>query len=580
MKKLVFAWLSILGILFYLIPVAVAAPTNTTRYNDWNFSQVWKTTDKPVKEIPGLGRGYIWGPPVSDSESITVEYYNGFARKIQYFDKARMEVGNFNAKPSDPYKVTTGLLVKELVTGQRQDGDNTFTPLPPSNVQVAGDPNSEGANSIAPTYSSFRNVITFNGENTTPDYSGKPIAQKIERDGKVTEIIPHEQRYFSQYDSVTQHNVADVFASFEDIKGKIWNGKSFEQANVMSPNPVYVLGRPVTEAYWTRVVTGGAEKDVLVQLFERRVLSYTPSNPDGFKVEMGNVGQHYYYWRYVVNKNAPAPAHAQLGAFTTTPVEFTGKGKVQDVATNSRILNKVVNYRLYLPPDYDKNKNVKYPTLYMLHGRGGSYQMWFNLGLVNAADDLINSGKIPPMIIIMPDGGELGYWMDQANGGPRWADFVAIELVGQIDSNYRTLPERAERAIGGVSMGGHGALQIGFNNPSVFSIIGAHSPALRTKQQAFDFFGDQDYYATVDPVSLARSYDVSSFKIWIDIGTEDADWLPRDRELHQLLDDENIPHSYHEWSGGHTAEYWNSHVKDYMLFYGDAFNSQSNYKIS
>ena len=60
----------------------------------------------------------------------------------------------------------------------------------------------------------------------------------------------------------------------------------------------YATGYPLTEAYWTDVLVGGVQKQVLVQVFERRVLTYTPSNSDGWKVEAGNVGQHYYTWRY------------------------------------------------------------------------------------------------------------------------------------------------------------------------------------------------------------------------------------------------------------------------------------------
>src|SRR5262249_955527 len=67
-----------------------------------------------------------------------------------------------------------------------------------------------------------------------------------------------------------------------------------------------VFGLPVSEPYWTRAVVGGTEKWVLVQLFERRVLTYTPSNVDPFKVEMGNIGQHYYRWRYP-QKEEPFP---------------------------------------------------------------------------------------------------------------------------------------------------------------------------------------------------------------------------------------------------------------------------------
>ena len=77
---------------------------------------------------------------------MTSEPYNGATRQVQYFDKARMEVNNPAGDPTSLYYVTTGLLVKELVTGQRQDGNNTFTSLSPSTVQVAGDFNVNGAN--------------------------------------------------------------------------------------------------------------------------------------------------------------------------------------------------------------------------------------------------------------------------------------------------------------------------------------------------------------------------------------------------------------------------------------------------
>jgi hypothetical protein len=61
---------------------------------------------------------------------------------------------------------------------------------------------------------------------------------------------------------------------------------------------VAVVGYPISEAYWVRVRVGGVERDVLVQLFERRVLTYTPDEQPMWRVQMGNVGQHYYIWRY------------------------------------------------------------------------------------------------------------------------------------------------------------------------------------------------------------------------------------------------------------------------------------------
>ena len=69
--------------------------------------------------------------------------------------------------------------------------------------------------------------------------------------------------------------------------------------------PKIAFGHPISEPYWARTKIGGAEQWVLLQLFERRTLTYTPANSPAWQVEMGNVGQHYYTWRYGVYENPP-----------------------------------------------------------------------------------------------------------------------------------------------------------------------------------------------------------------------------------------------------------------------------------
>ena len=302
-------------------PQAGAAPV----FNDTAFAARWLRVDKPVEETSNAGRGYTWGPQVTSSAGVVSEQYNGKGRIVQYFDKARMEITNRTADPNQLYYVTTGLIVKELVTGKRQDGDNTFLPMQPSDVQVAGDPNDNGANVVAPTYASFRQLTTFSGtDHGAKQTTGTVITTTINRAGNVTAITPPESRTYSAYDSATQHNIADVFDRFNHQTGLIWNGSAYVQDSLFYNNTLYVLGHPVSEAYWTRAVVAGQEKDVLVQLFERRVLTYTPSNDDPNKVEMGNVGQHYWTWRYVRNARCatpqPAPATTTSGRY---PLDFT-----------------------------------------------------------------------------------------------------------------------------------------------------------------------------------------------------------------------------------------------------------------
>ncbi len=565
--------LSILSLALVLIGLLANSPVQAAlSFNDPGFANLWNRVDKPVQDGSGVGRGYTWGPPVVNTAATTTELYNGLPRKVQYFDKARMEVNNSNTNPNDPYYVTTGLLVREMVTGQRQDGDKLFVGLTPSPTQVAGDANDNGANAVAPTYASFRDVVTFNGdENTRPNTPGQVINARLDHSGQVSIFNPPQPRLLEGYDSVTRHNIADVFVRFGNQRGSIWNGSSFVQDAVFSGNPTYVLGRPVSEPYWMRAVVGGIEKDVLVQLFERRVLTYTPGNPAGFEVEMGNVGQHYYRWRYALN-NCPIPPPPNPPDITTPPVQigFKGRGTIQDQTFFSATLGRQMPYRVYLPPGYNTSAQ-HYPVLYMLHGFGGDYREWDNYGLLGVADDLIGGGTIQPLIIVLPSG-EQSYWLNQANCGTRWGDYTAQEVVGQIDKTYRTIPNPTKRAVGGLSMGGHGALQLGFNYPNSFSIVGAHSPTLRDKDHKLDFFGDDYYFATIDPLSLARTKDLQSYQIWLDIGQDDTEWRPRTEELHQVLLDRGKAHSWHLWPGGHGGAYWASHCIDYLQFYNAAFS--------
>ena len=310
MKKLILMLLLVLGT-FITIPVALSA---TPTFNDPGFATTWNRVDKPVADLPNPSRGYTWGPQAPGAESITSEPYNNSTRKVQYFDKARMEINDPGGNPANLYYVTTGLLVKEMVSGLRQDGDTLFTPVGASSMQVAGDSNANGANPLAPTYASFRSVATIiNGENTQPKAGGSLIKNNLAKSGKVDQIRPPEQRFLAGYDDVTQHNIADVFVEFSNQRGLVWDGSNYVTDSVLFGNPLYVLGHPITEPYWVRAVVAGVEQDVLVQLFERRVLTYTPANPACFRVEMGNVGQHYYWWRYrqsrpvLIANNVTAP---------------------------------------------------------------------------------------------------------------------------------------------------------------------------------------------------------------------------------------------------------------------------------
>jgi hypothetical protein len=95
----------------------------------------------------------------------------------------------------------------------------------------------------------------------------------------------------------TRHTVAAAFWTFMISEEIVERDGDLTPAPLFD-NPFYATGFPITEAYWTTVDIAGVPRDVLVQCFERRCLTWTPDNPPGWQVEAGNVGQHYYRWRY------------------------------------------------------------------------------------------------------------------------------------------------------------------------------------------------------------------------------------------------------------------------------------------
>jgi S-formylglutathione hydrolase len=137
---------------------------------------------------------------------------------------------------------------------------------------------------------------------------------------------------------------------------------------------------------------------------------------------------------------------------------------------------------VFLPPDYEKQKKMRYPVVYLLHGYGamvGGNKMWVPEGgtFVETTSRLITEKKISPMIIVMPDGGNRfggSMYMNSVTTG-NWEDYIARELVALIDKNYRTIPKPESRGIAGTSMGGYGALKIAMKHPDVFGAVYGNS---------------------------------------------------------------------------------------------------------
>lgn len=243
-------------------------------------------------------------------------------------------------------------------------------------------------------------------------------------------------------------------------------------------------------------------------------------------------------------------------------------GRLEEYWFHSDALGREIAYWAYLPPGYDAHGR-RYPTVYMLHGTGGHRDEWICFDLVRVADREMSNGALAPMILILPQG-DKDFWVNDAEGGQRWGDYLTQDLVAQVDSTFRTLPTAESRAIGGLSMGGFGALVQSFTHPETFGVVGAHTPCLHTESAGLGYLGAGEDYAERDPLTLARTLPgLDGLRIWIDIATEDY-WLERAHELHEILAGRGIEHTWNVFPGTHVKDYWVTHVIDYLHFYGGA----------
>jgi hypothetical protein len=260
--------------------------THAHAFADAAFQRHWSRADQPVADGV-VRRTWLWGPyPVTDGLSEAYLEAVGGGRLVQYFDKSRMEL---TRRPGTPVvAVTNGLLVVELVTGRRQLGDDLFVQRDPSTALVAGDQRPYPG---SPTYAALARVL--DAPALAP---GAEITQTIDADGRVAGGGPGGV-YVASVARETGHSIADIFWRGITAEGPVATDEGLAIERLSEP-PLAATGYPITEPYWAVVLVNGRPARVLLQAFQRRVLTYTPTNTAGFQVEAGNVGRHYYAWRY------------------------------------------------------------------------------------------------------------------------------------------------------------------------------------------------------------------------------------------------------------------------------------------
>ena len=229
---------------------------------------------------------------------------------------------------------------------------------------------------------------------------------------------------------------------------------------------------------------------------------------------------------------------------------------------------------IYTPPGYEESDN-SYPVLYLLHGMGGDEEAWMTLGRASQiADNLIAKGKAKPMIIVMPNGnvaqeaapGEssLGFYKPQSRL-PHTMDGKYEETFGDIirfvDSQYRTLPEKAGRAIAGLSMGGFHTLHISRYYPDTFDYMGLFSAAIMPNETV-----KSKVYEYIDK-TFAEQKSNGYALYWIAIGKEDF-LYQANIDFREKLDGMDFQYTYRESEGGHTWRNWRIYLSEFlpMLF--------------
>jgi hypothetical protein len=276
-------------------PFAVPSPQPLTGFTDRAFIARWERADRPVLRGQ-TQRPWLWGPVSFAAAHEEYQQGAGGGREVQYFDKARMEINNPSADWTAPGYVTNGLLVVELISGRIQVGDSRFAPTrPPSSAPVAGDTGSPDAL----TYAALAPVASLANDNRAQDRTGQSVTATLDRNGSVGDDPSRAGVVtIARYEPTLGHNIPDVFWQYMNARGPVYNGRF----GTLSDGPILDwisdLGYPITEPYWTPARIGGQPRNVLVQAFQRRVLTYVADNPPGWQVEMGNVGRHYFQWRY------------------------------------------------------------------------------------------------------------------------------------------------------------------------------------------------------------------------------------------------------------------------------------------
>lgn len=244
-----------------------------------------------------------------------------------------------------------------------------------------------------------------------------------------------------------------------------------------------------------------------------------------------------------------------------------------------------VAYCALLPPSYDAQPTKKFPVLYFLHGLGGDQSFLVVSGGWNIIEDAQEQKRLGEFVVITPQA-DNSFYINSKDGRVQYESFFIRDFIPQMEKHFRLLGTRAGRAIGGVSMGGYGALRFAFKYPQMFVAVAAHMPALleelphgSSNAGLAGFLGtafgrplDEAYWKANTPFVYARTANLHGLKIYFDCGDHDNFGFDAGtRQLDKLLTARYVPHTAHIYPGDHGWQFVAQHLEEGLKVVSEAF---------
>jgi enterochelin esterase-like enzyme len=321
-----------------------------------------------------------------------------------------------------------------------------------------------------------------------------------------------------------------------------------------------------------RVNAPKADEVMLTGEFLDKPASFAKDTDGVWSVTVGPIVPEVYHYNIIIDGvRTIDPSNAQLktgstaGTITSVleikhplPAFYDAQtvphGEIRTHWYHSKSLDSVRRLTVYTPPNYDKDRSVRYPVLYLFHGANADENAWYRLGRANLIlDNLLAAGKIQPFIVVMPFGYGVPPNGPQAENTAKFGKDLIEDVIPYIESVYRAHTDRDRRAIVGLSMGGGQALSIGLNNIALFSYVGGFSSGL----------GNSANFPKTYAKVAADSADANKRLklLWIGCGTEDSAFAGS-KSFSEFLDANNIKHTFRETAGAHTWMVWRRYLHE------------------